>query len=85
MNNLPLDVAVILSELNASGIRRLGGLSGDPPAFLDPSDDGFLSPLDAALIINYLNSGGESEPTSSFDIVDTAAIDRALEEWVLWP
>lgn len=53
----PLDVLLILNELNTVGSHELVPPgSGGPPAFLDTSGDGFVSPLDALLVVNHLNS-----------------------------
>jgi hypothetical protein len=57
----PLDVAVIVNELNAGGARSLpvpydpGGI---PPAYWDVSGDGILAPSDALLVVNYVNMFG---------------------------
>jgi hypothetical protein len=73
----PLDVLVIINDLNRDGSRRLGVrdvqrenyLVGESVSFLiDVNGDGFISPLDALIVINYLNSrnrgGGEGEGTN---------------------
>ena len=65
---VPLDVLLIINELNA---RSIIGADGRLPAQFDPligfffdvNADGFVSPLDALIIINFLNDafGGEGE------------------------
>jgi len=64
----PLDVLVIVNDVNAFGVREL--LQDDdksvPPVFLDFDDDGTVSPLDVLKLINRINldrnsGGGEGE------------------------
>ena len=64
----PLDVLVIINDVNAFGGREL--LHDDdetvPSAFLDVDDDGTVSPLDVLKLINRINldrnsGGGEGE------------------------
>jgi hypothetical protein len=63
----PLDVAIIIVELNATGSRLL-----TPPApgqvianFIDVNGDNILSSLDALLVINHLNAFGAGQPEPS--------------------
>jgi hypothetical protein len=65
---VPLDVLLVVNELNLSGSRLLPPPTGaqGPPPFWDANGDGNLTPSDALLVINYLNSpggmsGGEGE------------------------
>lgn len=56
---------VVINELNVSGSRTLpiavpGTLA---PNFFDVSNEGLLSPLDALLVINFLNLGSQGEPS----------------------
>jgi hypothetical protein len=59
-NVVPLDVLLIVNELNVSGARLLPPPTGDqsPPPFLDTNGDGNLTPSDALVVINFLNSPG---------------------------
>ncbi len=64
----PIDVLIILTELNDPGSRSLARpsiLTTRPPNYIDTSGDGFVSPIDALLVITELNrpSGGEGEAT----------------------
>lgn len=86
----PLDVLLIINELNISEPRLLPPPTGSdsPPPFWDPNGDGFLTAADALFVINYLNSPesgfsqgeGESSPMQSMagDASDRA--DLALME-----
>lgn len=63
----PLDVLVLINDLNARGSRALPvppAPSATPP-YLDVSGDGAVGPQDALIVINYLNkssaAGGEGE------------------------
>ena len=70
----PLDVLIIINELNAPKFRDAAGRLLDaaslplfPDFYFDTNQDGFLVPLDALVIINFLNSfnsGLEGEETS---------------------
>ncbi len=56
----PLDVLLVINDLNAGGARRL---SGNPPAgqfvrYVDVNGDDFITPLDALSVINALNQNG---------------------------
>ena len=59
----PVDVLLILNELNHGGARSL--VSGEDPGntalFYDVSGDAFLSPMDALMVLNQLNAEGEDE------------------------
>ncbi|MBI2478400.1 MAG: hypothetical protein HYV60_07090 [Planctomycetia bacterium] len=78
----PLDVLIIINELNAPKFRDAAGRLVDaaslplfPDFYFDTNRDGFLVPLDALVIINFLNSfngGLEGEdalpaPSGPFD------------------
>ena len=57
---VPLDVLLIINELNAEGPQKLPppiAAEASPP-FYDVSGDDFITALDALLIINFLNEGG---------------------------
>ncbi len=62
----PLDIILIINDLNANSIRRLpttGSVQGYA-GFLDTNGDGLASALDILIVINLLNSrlaGGEGE------------------------
>ncbi|TVS21068.1 MAG: hypothetical protein EA424_00760, partial [Planctomycetaceae bacterium] len=64
----PLDVLMIINEINRHGPRQLPPLSADNQHLhrLDVSKDGVLSALDALLVVNYLNqhSDGQASPAA---------------------
>ena len=62
----PLDVLVLINDLNISGSRQLsaGQNPADPRKYLDVDGDGFASPLDVLVIINFINRRGNGEGES---------------------
>lgn len=54
----PLDVLLIINELNLNGSRNLADVNFQAPPYVDVNGDGFCTPLDALQIINLINSGG---------------------------
>ncbi len=76
----PIDVLLVINELNQSGIRDLGsggkgGGEGEASKkyFIDTNNDGKLTPQDALMVINRLNNrggngGGGGEGESSADL-----------------
>jgi uncharacterized protein YkwD len=68
-NVTPLDVLLIINDLNANAFRRLptsGSVQGYT-GFLDTNGDGMATPADILVVINLLNSriaGGEGESGS---------------------
>ncbi|MEO8497164.1 MAG: putative Ig domain-containing protein, partial [Planctomycetota bacterium] len=54
----PLDVLIVINDLNARGARRLDMAPSalSPPHYIDVNGDGSVSPLDALVIINRLNA-----------------------------
>jgi uncharacterized protein (DUF1330 family) len=75
----PLDAALLIAQLNATGPSRFAPASPGSVAatFFDVSGDNALSPLDALLIINRLNSGGAGEAP---DDAYARAVDAALQD-----
>ncbi len=60
----PLDVLLLINNLNSEGPRELPTRSehtGDP--FYDVNGDNFLTPLDALIVINAINNFGDRQPT----------------------
>lgn len=59
----PLDVLVLINDINTNGSRRLDDIGPGAKRFLDVDDDGFILPLDVLNVINLINSrsgsGGE--------------------------
>ena len=65
----PLDVLVLINELNRNGSYRLRPPTERPAVFLDADVDGFISPLDVLVVVNYLNGStraGEGESDLMF-------------------
>ena len=84
----PLDALLIIVEINALGPHGLTDLpSGTaPPLFLDVSGDDFLNPLDAVLVVNFLNAGGVGEGEAELPEGPPRAYDFAHfwpGKWVL--
>jgi hypothetical protein len=52
----PLDVLVIINEINRTGTRLLDPLTDLTPPFYDTNPDGALDPLDVLVVINKINS-----------------------------
>jgi hypothetical protein len=52
----PLDVLVIINEINQNGSRVLDPLTDLTPPFYDTNPDGALDPLDVLVVINKINS-----------------------------
>jgi hypothetical protein len=86
----PLDVLLIINELNVSDPRLLPPPTGadSPPPFWDANGDGFLTAADALFVINYLNSAesgfshgeGESSPMQSMAAAASGLADLGLME-----
>ncbi|XZE21483.1 tandem-95 repeat protein [Pirellulaceae bacterium SH449] len=78
----PIDVLILINELNLNGSRILPPSAPRPP-FLDVDGDGTISPLDVLQVINFINervgSGtglgeGEGEGMESLGWFDTVQI-----------
>lgn len=67
----PIDVLLLVNQINNFGPRPLGVTPAYDqvlPAFLDPSGSDSLEPIDALIVINFLNNRaaeGEGEPSAS--------------------
>jgi hypothetical protein len=57
----PLDVLVLINDINTNGSRRLDDIGPGIKKFLDVDDDGFILPLDVLNVINLINSRSGSE------------------------
>jgi len=55
------DVTAILTELNTHGIHALSTPTSQPTDFFDVNGDGLVSPDDALIVIDYLNSPTQSD------------------------
>ena len=59
----PLDVLVVINDLNSRGARGLPLTRNPSEPFLDPTGNQSVDPLDVLTIINYLNVGGSGSRT----------------------
>ena len=58
---LPIDVLLVVNELNSRGTGTLPERTTAEPPYIDVNNDGLLQPLDALLIINEINSRAAAE------------------------
>ncbi len=86
----PLDVLLIVNEINANGPQDLAQVNFQAPPFVDVNGDGFCTALDALLVINFINdraagegeaSGQEEVWTESLDWLAPSAEDLELLTW----
>jgi hypothetical protein len=80
----PVDVLLIINDLNFRGARKLPNPPQPPflpPPYLDASGDGWITPADALLIINYLNGlgGGEGEYVPAAPPTELARVASVAE------
>jgi len=65
----PLDVLILINEINRNGSRPLDGSGLNSPPYYDVNGDRTLGPLDVLQVINYINrnsgGGGEGETSAS--------------------
>lgn len=79
---VPLDVLIIINELNNPKFRDSAGrlplppAEGTPPPFFDVNGDAHVTPLDVLIVINFINdqNSAEGEATSEVAIVDATNI-----------
>ncbi len=65
----PLDVLLLINEINRNGSRALDGSGTTSPPYFDVNGDRSVGPLDVLQVINYINrmssvGGGEGEAIS---------------------
>ncbi len=86
----PLDVLLLVNEINATGSRVLPRPVPFSAPFVDPTNDGILDPLDVLQVVNYLNNmqgqgpgpEGESTPIeSSVGAANVAELDFIYSHW----
>ena len=68
----PLDVLVVINEIQIRGSHALLSERQNGEFFLDPDGDRSVSPLDVLIVINYINrqsGGGEGESSTKSFIV----------------
>ena len=80
----PLDVLVLINDINAFGSRVLAPNAFTPPPYIDVNGDRRVDPLDVLEVINYLNSSKNGEGESSTENaalelpIDAATTDQAI-------
>ncbi len=52
----PIDVLLVVNDINANGARDLRGSLLSSPPYIDVNGDSFVSAIDALLVINHLNA-----------------------------
>lgn len=57
----PLDVLILINEINQNGSRALAGSPSNTAPYLDVNGDRTIGPLDVLLVINYINRGNMGE------------------------
>jgi hypothetical protein len=57
----PIDVLIIINEINSNGSRALTGSQGAIAVYYDTNGDGFISPGDVLVVINHLNRSVAAE------------------------
>lgn len=68
---VPLDVLLIINELNNPKFRDQNGAlplpppAGSPPPYLDVNGDAHVTPIDALIVINFINNRGSGEGEAS--------------------
>lgn len=80
----PLDILLIINDINARGVRNLRGSGLSTPPFIDTSGDGIVSALDILRIINFLNqrAAGEAEgPDAGAEGPDAGAGPGSFGYW----
>lgn len=68
----PIDVLIILNELNAKGTHSLPYVATPPTYYIDTNGDNYVSPADALAVINHLNASGSGEGESSSAIAPSS-------------
>ena len=77
----PIDVLILLNEINKGGLRRLLGSPDSASFYLDPDNDGFLAPLDVLVLVNWLNrSNGGGSGESDWDQATANSFDAGAYE-----
>lgn len=59
----PLDVLVLVNDINTVGVRQLPPPTSRPVVFFDVDRDKSLSPLDVLVLVNFLNNKSSSGAT----------------------
>ncbi len=77
----PIDVLILINEINKGGSGRMLGSPDSASFYLDPDNDGFLAPLDVLVLINWLNrSNGGGSGESDSDQATANSFDAGASE-----
>jgi hypothetical protein len=77
----PLDVLLLINDINTNGSRRLDDIGPGIKKFLDVDDDGFILPLDVLNVINLINSRSGSEGETARVVQGLALAYDDLTDW----
>lgn len=78
------DVLIVINEINRTGSRALNANDAVPPPFLDVDGNRILDPIDALVIINFINgqgAGGEGESRDEAQANESASSSFDLDDW----
>jgi hypothetical protein len=78
------DVLIVINEINRTGSRALNANDAVPPPFLDVDGNRILDPIDALVIINFINgqgAGGEGESRDDAQANESASSSFDLDDW----
>ena len=83
----PLDVLLLINEINRNGSRALDGSGTTSPPYFDVNGDRNVGPLDVLQVINYINrmssgGGGEGE-AASFVKMPSSKLQSPFTSFVL--
>ena len=88
----PIDVLILVNDINFNGNNRVLPSTLATPPYLDPTGDGAIGPLDVLAVINFINARGNSgagEGESSManlgysqEIVRTPSRNEIVSSWV---
>jgi hypothetical protein len=76
----PLDVLILINEINLNQSRPLDGTAQGVSPYLDVNGDRVLSPLDILQVINYINRRGSGEGETQASLFATSEPDPAQSD-----
>ena len=56
----PIDVLILVNDINANGSPRILPSTLPIPPYLDPNGNGTIDPLDVLMVINFINARGSA-------------------------
>ncbi|MFN6128276.1 MAG: dockerin type I domain-containing protein [Planctomycetota bacterium] len=78
------DVLIVINEINRTGSRAMPANDAVPPPFLDVDGNRILDPIDALVIINFINgqgAGGEGESRDEAQANESVSSSFDLDDW----